>query len=225
MPFNDDGIMVEKIAIMQPYFMPYAGYFRLFAQSDLFIIYDCVQFPRRGWVHRNKLPDINGNEQWLTMPIEKCDQTTKICNLSFSPNAENQWQKQLKKTSVMENVPKDISAALNNFDVTPVEYIIRLLEKTCNILDLPFNVIRSSTLNTPEEIRSQDRIIAIAEKLGAKKYINAPGGKDLYNNDDFAKHGMELAFLPEYKGNNWSILHRLATEKPEQIRKDIDAAS
>jgi hypothetical protein len=43
------------IAVMQPYFIPYAGYFRLFAASDLFVIYDCVQFPRRGWVQRNRL--------------------------------------------------------------------------------------------------------------------------------------------------------------------------
>jgi hypothetical protein len=38
-----------SVAIMQPYFIPYAGYFRLFAATDLFVIYDCVQFPRRGW--------------------------------------------------------------------------------------------------------------------------------------------------------------------------------
>ena len=59
------------VAIMQPYFFPYAGYFRLFAASDLFVIYDCVQFPRRGWVHRNLLPDASGSERWLTLPLEK----------------------------------------------------------------------------------------------------------------------------------------------------------
>ena len=47
---------------MQPYFVPYAGYFRLFAASDLFVIYDCVQFPRRGWVHRNKMFAADGQE-------------------------------------------------------------------------------------------------------------------------------------------------------------------
>jgi hypothetical protein len=48
---------ISTVAIMQPYFIPYAGYFRLFAATDLFVIYDCVQFARRGWVHRNRLPD------------------------------------------------------------------------------------------------------------------------------------------------------------------------
>ena len=37
-----------KLGIMQPYFFPYAGYFRLFAHVDEFVIFDCVQFRRRG---------------------------------------------------------------------------------------------------------------------------------------------------------------------------------
>jgi hypothetical protein len=58
-------------AIMQPYFLPYAGYFRLFAATDLFVVYECVQFPRRGWVHRNQLVNTAGAERWLTLPLEK----------------------------------------------------------------------------------------------------------------------------------------------------------
>ena len=42
---------------MQPYLFPYAGYFRLLSQVDEFVIYDCVQFPRRGRVHRTEVPD------------------------------------------------------------------------------------------------------------------------------------------------------------------------
>ena len=61
--------MTTTIAVMQPYFVPYAGYFRLFAATDLFVIYDCVQFPRRGWVHRNQLPGANGQPNWLTLPF------------------------------------------------------------------------------------------------------------------------------------------------------------
>ena len=59
------------VAVMQPYFIPYAGYFRLFAASDLFVIYDCVQFPRRGWVHRNRLLDRSGKLRWLTLPLDR----------------------------------------------------------------------------------------------------------------------------------------------------------
>jgi hypothetical protein len=47
---------MATVAVMQPYFMPYAGYFRLFCAADVFVMFDCVQFRRRGWVHRNRFP-------------------------------------------------------------------------------------------------------------------------------------------------------------------------
>ena len=75
------------VAIMQPYFLPYAGYFRLFAATDLFVIYDCVQFPRRGWVHRNRLVDASGKERWLTLPLAKVPQRTLIRDLCFASDA------------------------------------------------------------------------------------------------------------------------------------------
>jgi hypothetical protein len=81
------GVTPFTVAIMQPYFFPYAGYFRLFAASDLFVIYDCVQFPRRGWVHRNRLVHVSGAERWLTLPIEKAPQSVLIRDLRFQPNA------------------------------------------------------------------------------------------------------------------------------------------
>src|SRR6478672_877532 len=76
------------VAVMQPYFIPYAGYFRLFAASDLFVIYDCVQFQREGWVHRNRLTDPFGANRWLTLPLEKSPLATPIRDLRFVPDAK-----------------------------------------------------------------------------------------------------------------------------------------
>src|SRR4030081_3504667 len=84
------------VTIMQPYFIPYAGYFRLFAASDLFVIYDCVQFPRRGWVHRNKLLDASGEARWLTLPLEKAPQSVLIQDLRFPPDAAEQLAERMR---------------------------------------------------------------------------------------------------------------------------------
>src|SRR5277367_4669735 len=87
-PLSHGAVLSSStVAIMQPYFFPYAGYFRLFAASDLFVIYDCVQFPRRGWVHRNRLIDVAGIERWLTLPLEKAPQSALIRDLRFPPDA------------------------------------------------------------------------------------------------------------------------------------------
>jgi hypothetical protein len=69
---------------MQPYFIPYAGYFRLFAASDLFVAYDCVHFPPRRWVHRNRLLDRSGAERRLTLPLAKAPRDVLIRDLRFS---------------------------------------------------------------------------------------------------------------------------------------------
>src|SRR6185437_7330472 len=87
---------MATIAIMQPYFIPYAGYFRLIAQADLFVVYDCVQFPRRGWLHRNKLLDAQGQEQWLTLPLTPAPQDVKICDLAFPPDAAERLAERLQ---------------------------------------------------------------------------------------------------------------------------------
>src|SRR5258707_15843607 len=85
------------VAIMQPYFFPYAGYFRLFAASDLFVIYDCVQFPRRGWVHRNRLPDALGRESWLTLRLKKAPADVLIRDLQFSEDAAQAMENDLRR--------------------------------------------------------------------------------------------------------------------------------
>src|SRR5436189_2877402 len=89
------------IAVMQPYFMPYAGYFRLFAASDLFVIYDCVQFPRRGWVHRNRLLDAAGQERWLTLPLAKAPRDVKIQDLCFSRRADEVLHDRLRRVPLL----------------------------------------------------------------------------------------------------------------------------
>src|SRR5689334_2859030 len=66
------------VAVMQPYFFPYAGYFRLFAQVDEFISFDCVQFRRRGRIHRTEVPGPGGSLQWLTLPLAYAPRETLI---------------------------------------------------------------------------------------------------------------------------------------------------
>src|SRR5258706_15733139 len=91
----------SAVAIMQPYFIPYAGYFRLFAATDLFVVYDCVQFPRRGWVHRNRLVDASGKERWLTLPIEKAPRDTLIKDLRFSVDAREILARRLRSLPIL----------------------------------------------------------------------------------------------------------------------------
>lgn len=181
-----------KVAIMQPYYFPYAGYFRLFAATDLFVFLDDVQWNRRGRVHRREVT----KGIWDTLPIKKTDRdTTMIKDL--------RWQEGKEK------------------GIAPVDFIIASCISVIRKLSIKSSVGRSSNHHTPDNLRSQDRIIAICKKLGASEYVNSPGGRHLYDEPAFAKEGIRLTFLPEWKGSYDSILERLAHERPENVRADI----
>ena len=212
------------VAIMQPYFLPYTGYFRLFAASDLFVIYDCVQFPRRGWVHRNRLVDASGAVRWLTLPLERAPQNVLIRDLRFPPNAGRLLAERLRRFPCVAAAPEaagPILAALREVRESPLDYIERLLERTVTYFGIPWNVIRSSSLDVPAGLHGQDRILEIARRLGAGRYVNSYGGRHLYDPASFADAGIELHFLPDYAGPNVSILSRILQEDRNDLVREI----
>jgi hypothetical protein len=212
------------IAVMQPYFIPYAGYFRLFAASELFVIYDCVQFARRGWVHRNRLVDRNGVERWLTLPLQKAPRDVLIRDLRFVPDSAELVAQRLRPFSLAPSGRSDVGQiveALRDASGTPVDYIERLLQQIVIYLGLPWRVIRSSALDLPPSLRGQQRILEIARRLGARRYVNAPGGRHLYDAAAFDQAGVELRFLSEYAGPSASILTRLMTEERDDLARDV----
>lgn len=226
-PTLPNGRNPFTIAVMQPYFIPYAGYFRLFAASDLFVIYDCVQFPRRGWVHRNRIADQNGMNRWLTLPLEKAPQNLLIRDLRFAPDAAALFAGRLRpfRLSSGEHGVQQIIDTLRHPKGNPVDYIEDLLHEIVAYLGLSWNVVRSSTLHVPPSLRGQSRILEIARRLGARRYVNASGGKSLYDPVDFRDAGLELHFLPEYPGPAASILSRLLEEDRGNLLQDILATS
>lgn len=225
-----DAVTRERpftVAIMQPYFIPYAGYFRLFAASDLFVIYDCVQFPRRGWVHRNQMVDTAGVKRWLTLPLEKAPQDVLIRDLRFPSQAAAILEERLRPFGLSAQTPG--SAAIldraHAVEGRPVDYIVWLLESVVAFLGLGWNVVWSSTLDIPASLRGQDRILEIARRLGARRYVNSPGGRSLYDAEAFARRGIELQFLSDYPGPTASILSRVLREDRAALADEIRASS
>ena len=209
---------------MQPYFMPYAGYLRLFAAADLFVVYDCVQFPRRGWVHRNRLADAKGELQWLTLPLQPAGREVRIADLHFREGAQADFDAQSRRFPALQSPAFSeggLREALRDFAGTPVDYLERTLRLACASLGVACRTVRSSSLAIPEALRAQDRIIAIVKALGGTGYVNSPGGTALYSAAEFASHGIELRFLPEWRGDFASVLQRLCTEPRERIAQDI----
>lgn len=220
-----------RVAIMQPAFIPPASYFRLFAATDVFVIYDNVQFNRRWYTHRQKLTNRNGEKEWLTLPLMKQPRDgTKICHIHWTDNVKEEWRNRLLRFPVFDESSEFIDEvrclygyALPSIFLEMNLYRIKLLLGLSDptIVSKHNDWYKSSMFDIPDDLRGQDRIIALCKKIGATEYVNSPGGKDLYTEKIFLDNGIKLTFLPEWVGPNDSIIERLANENPMDIRKKI----
>lgn len=212
---------MTRIAVMQPYFAPYAGYFRLAAASDIFVIFDCVQFPRRGWVHRNRLPDGEGVVRWLTLPLAKAPQSTAINAMRFSQDSLSRLESEARSFPDLQDRGHPLVAPLFKAEGSMADWLAEYLETSCALLGFAPRFMRSSELNLPVGLKGQARIIEIVKRLEGSSYINAPGGRDLYDPETFRAAEIELSFLEPYEGDWGSILHRLRHEDPAILAREI----
>lgn len=219
----------RRIAVMQPYFFPYAGYFRLLAFADEFVIYDCVQFPRRGRVHRSEVCGANGKAEWLTLPLRPQARDVRIGDLAFADDARQRFDQRLSRLPWLDAGRAPAADAVRDHLRGPMTSVIDYLEAglrlVADTLGAPAKISRSSTLAVDPALRGQDRVVAIVRALGGSHYLNAPGGRKLYQPQAFEQAGIALEFLPDYRGKYRQLLPALVSESAADIRRSLDIES
>jgi hypothetical protein len=193
--------MGKKVAIMQPYFLPYVGYFHLINSVDEFVIYDNIQYTKKGWINRNRIL-VNGKDKIITLPIKKDSDYLDVKDRFLADS----WEQDKKK---LLNIIKQSYQKSPHFNVIfPIiqdciitsesnlfEFILNSLRLLNSYLDISTKITISSTLNIDHSLKSRDKVIAICKNLDAHTYINAIGGQELYNVEDFKKEGLDLMFV------------------------------
>lgn len=217
---------MKTVAVIQPYFFPYAGYYRLFAAADVVVMFDCVQFPRRGWVHRNRFALANGETDWLSLPLAKPSYDAHIDALQFAPDGRGRLEAALRRFPVLDDARKrgegivDSLCDLGGGDVTA--YLCKQIAEVTECLGMARPMLRSSELNIDPALRAQDRVLAIVKAVAGTRYVNPSGGRELYESDAFARESLDLRFLTPFNGSMDSILSRLLTERLDSIAGEIE---
>ena len=210
---------------MQPYFLPYAGYFRLMCDVDTFVIYDDVQFIKGGWVHRNRLRRHDGTLGWLTLPLNRAPLHSRIDEMTFAPGYQDTFAAAQRRFPLFTNhapEARDLIRSVSEITGSPCDYIIKVLLLAAEVIGLHPTVVRSSNLAIPPGLKNVDRVYHICQQLGAAEYVNAPSGRALYSEAKFDKRGIKLTFLPDYRGCCDSILQRIA-DQPRGLLQEIRA--
>lgn len=191
---------MPKVAIMQPYFLPYIGYFQLVNAVDEFILYDDVSFINKGWINRNNI--LVGNKANLfTIPLKDASQNKLINEIEIIQDGK--WQSKLLKTieQSYKKAPNftsffPILQEIINFPENNIsKYIYNSIQKICNYLNINTLIIPSSQVFNNSELKAQSRIIDICKKSNSNHYINPIGGTELYNKVDFEIENIQLNFI------------------------------
>lgn len=188
-----------RVAIMQPYFLPYIGYFQLIESVDLFIIYDNIKYTKKGWINRNRLLR-NGAEFVFTIPLRKDSDSLDVKDRAIAKDFDrgklvNQLREAYRRAphfpGAFPVVEKSIMSPRENL----FDYVCDAVVEVCRYLGISTRVVRSSSLVIDPALTGEDRVLALCQAAGASIYINAIGGQNLYSREQFEARGIELKFL------------------------------
>lgn len=198
-----------KIGIMQPYFLPYIGYFQLLNAVDKYVIYDNIQYTKKGWINRNRILQ-NGKDLLISIPLEKDSDYLDVKDRYVSKGFDrkkllNQIRESYRKAPYFDEVMPMMEDIINFEGENLFQYIYNSVQRICAYFDINTNteIVISSSLSIDHSLKGQDKVLAICKELQATDYINAIGGQELYNKEDFKKENIGLHFLStnpiEYK--------------------------
>jgi len=184
---------------MQPYFLPYIGYFQLIAAVDRFVVYDNIKYTKKGWINRNRFLS-GGHDEVFSLPLQKASDALDVRERRLAPGFDrakllNRLAEAYRRAPYFDEVMPLLRQIIEHHGDNLFDFIYHALIVVCGRLGIGTPLLVSSALEIDHGLQGQDRVMAICRRLGANTYINAIGGRDLYSRDAFAEHGIDLHFL------------------------------
>lgn len=189
-----------RLGIMQPYFLPYIGYWQLINAVDKYIIYDDVNFIKGGWINRNRIL-FNGDSKLINVQLYKSSPNKLINeievmgNLSYNKKLLKTIENSYKKAPYFNQVFPLIENIINYEEKNLACYLTNSIINVCSYLMIDTELIISSDIQKNNDLRGEEKILEISNLLGAKEYYNAIGGKALYSYNRFRQNNIILKFL------------------------------
>ena len=196
------------LALMQPYFFPYIGYFDLINCSDEFVVFDTAQYIKQGWINRNRVLHPVDDWQYILAPVEKHESHTPISRVTIVPGDDWKLKLLAKLRHLKSHAPffSETMELIEDCLSTEERHIstlnVTILSKICQHLNISFNYrfLSKSQLEFQEDLGPGDWALKMAESLRAQKYVNLPSGEALFDRDAFDRSNIELCVrkIPEF---------------------------
>jgi hypothetical protein len=188
-----------KVGIMQPYFLPYIGYFQLISAVDLFIVYDNIKYTKKGWINRNRMLQ-NGSDVMFSLPLKSDSDSLDIRQRELAADFKrskflNSMSSAYRRAPNFEQTFPLVEKIVGYDDPNLFGFLHHSLLATCAHLGIQTRFEISSAVAIDHSLRSQDKVIALCVASSATTYINAIGGTELYSKAVFEENKIQLQFI------------------------------
>ena len=199
---------MTKIAILQPSYIPWIGYFEQILNVDIFIFYDDVQYTKNDWRNRNKIKT-KDDSAWLTIPV-KCMSNQKI-NEVIIDNSKIWQEKHLKsikqyysKSLYFEEIFPILKKNIKSKEVFLHDISINIIKDLLEYLHINTKIYSSSQLNINGD--KNTRLINICKYFNADIYYSGQAAREYLDIEQFNKNDIKVMFQdyihPEYNQLN-----------------------
>ena len=223
-----------NLAVMQPYLFPYIGYWQLVDAVDIFVIYDDVNFIKRGYISRNNILQ-NQKAQLFTLELIGASQNKKINEISVGNNSKKLLKtikQNYSKAPFFNDVFQVLDEILNNEEKELSKFLGFSLVKIAKYLNIDTKFLYSSDIKNDKTFKAQDRLIEMSKILNATGYINSIGGIELYDKEIFSQNDIHLSFLKAHEISykqfnnefvpNLSIIDIMMFTSIDEMKKMLD---
>lgn len=188
-----------RLAVMQPYFLPYIGYFQLIAAVDVFIVYDNIKYTKKGWINRNRMLQ-NDQDVIFSLPLKNdsdyLDIRQRILSNAFNRRKLlNQFKGAYRRAPYFEQTFPLIEEIVCFDDANLFGYLHHSIVKLCMHLGITTDIRNSSDIVIDHTLKNQEKVLALCEAVGASVYVNTIGGMALYSKEIFQARGVDLKFI------------------------------
>jgi len=188
-----------NLAIMQPYFLPYIGYFQLIAAVDIFIVYDNIKYTKKGWINRNRILQ-NGKDVMFSLPLKSASDHLDVRERELAADFNrdkllNQLRGAYGRAPHFTETFSLIERIVRYEDGNLFKFIHHAIVRICEHLGIGTEIRISSDVPIDHALKSQDKVLALCQAVGADTYVNAIGGRELYSKEAFHEKGIDLKFI------------------------------
>lgn len=207
------------IAIHQPQYLSWLGYFNKYLLTDMFILLDNVQFQRNGFQNRTRIKGDNG-AQWLTVPVSY-DFPSKIFDVKVNNLVnwqEKQWKtivQNYRKANYFRKYSNEIESIFKSSFDNLVDLIVVSNDILLRLLKIDIPVVRASSLDVSGA--KTDLLLSICRRVSADAYLSGIGGKEYMEEDKFVEAGIKVI----YQNYKHPIYDQLHAEKPFEPNMSI----